>query len=290
MKQALLLTIVFLVPPVRPARPQQAAPLFRAEARLVEVYATVLDHRGRYLDGIPQEAFHIRDNGQPQPIAEFESSASKLSCAILLDTTGSMRDSLPAVKNAISRLIDELRDKDAVAVYGFSTSVDLLQEFTADKAAARRAVMRTRASGATALFDALTRVMLDIGDRGGKKAIVVYTDGDDNSSSLNPQAVIDRARKSAIPVYTVAQGEARHSESLMKRLREIARLTGGRTYATKDAHESAQIIQDISAELQHTYLLSYKPESHDANWHQIQVSLDGVKDYVVRSKEGYFPD
>ena len=290
MKQTVFVTIVLLAISIRPARPQQATPLFRAEARLVEVYATVLDRRGKYLDGIPQGAFHIRDNGQPEPIAEFESSASKLSCAILLDTTGSMRDSLPAVKNAISRLIDELRDEDAVAVYGFNTSVDLLQDFTGDKGSARRAVMRTRASGATALFDALTRVMLDIGERSGKKAIVVYTDGDDNSSSLNPQAVIDRARKSAIPVYTVAQGEARQSEALMKRLREIARLTGGRTYGSRDAHESAQIIQDISSELQHTYMLSYKPESRDANWHQIQVSLDGVKDYVVRSKEGYFPN
>lgn len=290
MKQAISLTFVLLLPSVRPVRPQQPVPLFRAEARVVEVYATVLDHRGRYLDGIPQGAFKIRDNGQIQPIAGFESSASKLSCAILLDTTGSMRDSLPAVKNAISRLIDELRDEDAVAIYGFSTSLDLLQDFTEDKPMARRAVMRTRASGATALFDAITKVMLDIGGREGKKAVVVYTDGDDNSSALNPQAVIDRARKSAIPVYTVAQGEARRSESLMKRLREIARLTGGRTYGSKDAHESAQIMQDISEELQHTYMLSYKPESRDANWHQIQVSLDGVKDYVVRSKEGYYPE
>lgn len=290
MRQEFFLAFVLLVAAARPARLQQPTPLFRAEARVVEVYATVLDHRGRYLDGIPRAAFHIRDNGQLQPIASFESNASKLSCAILMDTTGSMRDSLPTIKNAIRRLIDELRDEDAVAVYGFNTTLALLQDFTADKSSALTAVMRTRAAGRTALFDALTRVMLDIAGRGGKKAVVVYTDGDDNSSSLNPQAVIDRAKKSAIPVYTVAQGEARHSESLMKKLREMARLTGGQTYGSKDAHESARIFQDISAELQHTYMLSYRPESRDQSWHQIRVSLDGVKDYVIRSKEGYFPE
>ena len=85
---------------------------------MVEVYATVLDHRGRYLDGIPREHFRISDNGQPQPIVAFEGNTAGLTCAMLLDTTGSMRDSLPTVKNAISRLIDEFRDEDSVAIYG----------------------------------------------------------------------------------------------------------------------------------------------------------------------------
>jgi len=270
---------------------QDAPPVFRVEARLVEVYATVVDHRGRYLDGIPRESFRIRDNGQTQPIAAFENNSSKFSCAILMDTTGSMRDALPVVKNAIRGLIDELRDDDTVAIYQFSTSTELLQDFTSDKASAKRALMRTRASGMTALFDALTRVTLDLSARSGKKALLVYTDGNDNASILNAQATVDGAKKAGIPVYTVAQGEARRSAPLMDRLKDIARLTGGRAYGARDAHETAQIVKDISAELQHTYLLSYKPpESRDAAWRQIQVSLDGVKDYVVRSKEGYFPE
>jgi VWFA-related protein len=195
------------------------------------------------------------------------------------------------VKNAISRLIDEFRDEDWVAIYGFSTSVDVLQDFTRDKAAARRAVMRTRAAGMTALFDSLTRVTMDISGRRGKKAVVVFTDGDDNASVLNAQRMVESARKAGIPVYTVAQGEARTTVPLMNRLKDIARLTGGRTYGSKDAHESAQVFQDISAELQHTYLLSYKPpESRDRSWHRIQVTLNGIKDYMVRSKEGYFPN
>lgn len=269
---------------------QEFAATFRAEARVVEVYATVIDHRGRFVDGLPKEVFHISDNGQAQPISSFESNSAQLSCAILLDTTGSMKESLPAVKNAIGRLIEELREEDSAAIYGFSNTVETLQDFTSDKAAAKRAVMRTRALGVTALFDALTRVMLDIGSRSGKKVVVAYTDGDDNASMLNAEQMMERSKKSGIPIYTVAQGEARSSGALMARLKEIARFTGGRSYSAKNAHEGAQILQDISSELQHTYLLSYKaPEARAGEWRQVRVSVAGIQDYTVRSKEGYYP-
>ncbi len=276
-----------------PANPQE--PVFRAESRMVQVYATVLDHNGKYLDGLPRESFQIRDNDMPQPIVAFDNDAAELSCAILLDTTGSMRESLAAVKNGISRLIDEYRDQDSIAIYGFSTTLDLLQDFTRDKAAAKRAVMRTRASGGTALFDALTRPLRSqIGTRAGKKAVIVFTDGDDNASVLNSQRTTALAKKSGIPLFTVAQGDARRSDSLMTRLKDIARLTGGKAYGVKDAHEAVKISEDVTAELQHTYLLSYRPpESKDGGWRRIQVSLNGAKeykDYTVRSKEGYFPN
>lgn len=79
----------------------------------------------------------------------------------------------------------------------------------------------------------------------------------------------------------------------MNRSKEIARLTGSKTYGAKDAHEAARIFQDISAELQHTYFLAYRPpETKDNGWRQIQVSLGGAKAYkdcTVRSEEGYYP-
>src|SRR5918912_514434 len=81
-------------------------PTFKSEVRLIEVYATVLDHKGNYLKGLTRDSFEVLDNGAPQPIVAFESEASDLSCAILLDTTGSMEQALPEVKNAVVRFID----------------------------------------------------------------------------------------------------------------------------------------------------------------------------------------
>jgi VWFA-related protein len=256
---------------------------------MVEVYATVLDHRGRYLDDLPRDAFHILDNGTPQPIVSFENSATELSCAILLDTTGSMAAALPKVKNAIHRLIDDFRESDWVAVYGFSTGVETLQEFTRDRNAAKKAVSRTRAEGGTALFDAISRVAGEISHRNGKKAIIVFTDGDDNASVLNVRRAIERAKKMGVPLYTAAEGEALHQPQLLSQLKELAQLTGGKAYAVKNLNDVSTIFQDISQELRHTYLLAFQPpEAPSGDWRPIQLSLSGVKDYKIQAKAGYF--
>lgn len=264
---------------------------FRTESRLVEVYATVTDHKGRYIDGIPQASFHITDNGEAQRLVSFESNASEFSCAILLDTTGSMTHTFPVVRNSISRLLDEFRAGDWVAVYGFSGGLELLQDFTLDKAAAKQAVLRTRASGMTALYDAISRVAGDVARRKGKKSVVVFTDGDDNASSLTLQAVTNSAKKLGVPIYAVAQGEALQSPKLFEGLKMIAQATGAKAYAAKKPEAIKEVFEDISQDLQHTYVLSYSaPETRDDNWRQIQVSVNGLKNYEIRAKQGYFPN
>lgn len=288
MKAYVLLLSLALAPA---AIPQDGA-VFRTESRMVEVYATVLDHRGHYVDGLPRDSFQISENGRPQPIASFDSDATELSCAILLDTTGSMRNALPSVKRVISQLIDEFRDRDSIAVYSFAATLELLQDFTPDKSAAKRAVMRTRAEGETALFDAMTRVAVAAAARPGKKAVIVFTDGDDNASVMSSQRASEQAKRLGVPVYTVAQGEARHDNGLMRTLRDIAGATGGKAYSVKEARDSEKIFEDVASELQHTYLLSYKvPETNGEGWRKIQVSLAGpkeYKDYTIRAKEGYY--
>jgi hypothetical protein len=107
--------------------------VFRASGRLVEVYATITDQRGRYADDLPRDQFGIMDRGSPRQIVAFESRSSTVSCALLLDTTGSMQAALPSLKNAAMKLIAELGPDDSVAVYGFSDTVSELQPFTTDK-------------------------------------------------------------------------------------------------------------------------------------------------------------
>ena len=101
--------------------------VFRANSRLVELYATVTDANGRYLDDLTQDLFNIQDAGKPANIIAFESRTSEVSVALLLDTTGSMLNALPALKSAAIHLIDELRPADSVAVYSFNSSVQELQ-------------------------------------------------------------------------------------------------------------------------------------------------------------------
>ncbi len=265
--------------------------VFQSKTRLVEVYATISDRNGRFLDGLRRDQFELRDNGSIVPLSAFEEHASGVSCAILLDTTGSMAEALPVVKNAIVRLIDALRDNDNVAVYSFSNTLVKLQDFTSDKAAAKRAVLRTRAAGGTALFDAISALAREIAPQNGKKALVVFTDGSDNLSFLRADAAIRRAKKSGIPVYTVAQGDALKNAKLRKELKEVSKLTGAESYSVHRPKEIAAVFQDIVQDLHHTYLLAYNgPPNEDQRWRTIQLVVRGVKDYRVRAREGYFSE
>lgn len=270
---------------------QDGAVVFKSDVRLVEVYATVFDHQGRYLDGLNGSSFALLDEGVRQPIVTFESNQSNLSCAILLDTTGSMFRALPGVKNAVLRLIDQFRDEDPLAVYSFNTSLDVLQDFSTDKSALKSAVLRTRAAGQTALFDAISQAAIAIGKRNGKKSMIVFTDGDDNASVLNANAALSRVKKLGIPIYTIAEGEAVRSPALSRGLKEISRFTGGVAYTVKKPRDVESVFQDISEDLQHGYLLTYKPpEAHGFGWRKIQLELSGAKDYRIRAREGYLPE
>ncbi len=270
-------------------RGQQPVPTFRSDVRLIEVYVTVLDHNGRYVSGLTRDRFEILDNGVPCSFSAFESTTSGFSCAILLDRTGSMGSVLPVVKNAILRFIDAFRENDVFALYSFNTSLTTLVEFTRDKNAAKQAVLNTIAQGATALFDSLSEVTRELSQRKGKKVVIVFTDGADNSSYLNANAVMRRARNSGIPVYAVAEGEAIRSLELMKTLQNLSRATGGSAFTVSKPSRIDEVFQDISADMQHAYLLAYAPpDLNDSHWRTIRVSIKDPKGLRIRAREGYF--
>lgn len=269
-----------------------AQPIFTSRVRLVEVSASINDSHGRPVDDLPEERFVVLDNGVPQPIVSFESVSADLTCALLLDTTASMRDALGAMQNGVTGLLDEMRPADTVAVFTFSTQVDKPQDFTLDKESARRAVIRTRASGATALFDAIAEVVDETSRKSGKKAIVLFTDGADNSSRLIAESAWKRALTAGIRIYAIAEGDAVRENKLLEQLQNIADKTGGHCYKARSAKEIAKVFADIQAELKHLYLLAYKPpaDADEKKWRTIQIQITGAKDFTVRGKQGYFPN
>jgi Ca-activated chloride channel family protein len=270
----------------------QQQPVIRVKVPLVEVYASVYDHNGQYVEGLARDSFRVFEDGKTQQIMDFEADSGKLSCAILLDTTGSMNEALPHVKNSIVKLIDVLGPEDAVAIFTFDRRLVVRQEFTTDKAAAKRAVLRTRAEGQTALFDALSEVVQEISERPGKKALVVFSDGDDNASVLNANSAVTRAQKAGIPLYAIAEGEATRSRELRRLLDDLSKRTGGASYQAKKPSEIEEVFQKIAIDLRHLYMLTYRPEvaSEEGRWRKVEVVLTGPKDFRVRAKEGYFPE
>ena len=293
MKQTLaLLCSSILLPLVLTARCEDDLAKFKVDVRLVEVYATVFDHKGHYLDSLERDNFQILEDGTPQRIAIFERGAQNISCAVLIDTTGSMAAALPRVKNSVVKLIDALDPGDSVGIFTFDKRLFARQDFTTDKDAAKRAVLRTRAEGATALFDALSETSEELSKRAGKKALVVFTDGDDNSSILNADAAVARANKLGVPLYSVVEGEAMQSAKLKKLLEELSQHTGGVAYQVKKLDDIDTVFRSIANDLRHLYMISYKPSSTNRNgkWRKIDVQVRDLKDCRVRAKEGYFPD
>lgn len=265
--------------------------VFRADARLVEVYATVTDSRGRYADELPASEFTVLEDGKPRKVVSFESRLAGVSCALLLDSTLSMQASLPALKNAALELIAQLRGADALSVYTFNDAVTGHGAPALDKTPGRRAVVRARAQGETALYDALIRVIRDMAALQGKKAIVVFTDGDDNSSSLGSANVIRRAKAAGIPIYTIAQGMALADPTLPRLLAGISTGTGGLPFTIREPKEIQQVFDAVAKDLAHGYLLTIAPGS-DGNptWRKLEVQVPRRAGYKVRSREGYYPE
>ena len=270
---------------------QDSTPTFRVETRLVEAYASVFDRNGNPLPNLTSERFQVMDGGTAQRLARFEGADDRISCAVLLDITGSMDEFLPVLKNSVLRFVDLLREHDEVGVYTFNQSLRVNQEFTTDKKLVKQAVLRTMAGGVTALFDSLSRVSRDLEARKGKKALIVFTDGDDNASALSASGASRQARRAGVPVYTIAQGAALKDEKLLKVLEGMAAETGGASFRLTNKNRSAEIFAEISRNLEHTYLLSWRPpDDAGTDFRPIRISVAGLGGARIRVRQGYWPE
>jgi Ca-activated chloride channel homolog len=272
-----------------PAAP--SLPTFRVEARLVQAYVSIFDKRGNPLPNLTRDQFQVLDAGQRQPLAVFEGADEVLSCALLLDTTGSMTDYLPALRIAAMHFVDDLRAEEAIAIYTFNRTLQQAQKFTTDKKLVKQAVMRTSAAGGTRLFDSVAQVSRDLEARPGKKALVVFTDGDDNASILNVAGASRLAGQSGVPIYVIAQGAGLKDARLLKILDELAAGTGGIAFRLTKPEKIGEVFSEISRNLRHSYLLSWKlPEGAGRSWHPIKITVAGADDARIRTRQGYWPD
>ena len=272
-----------------PAAP--SLPTFRAEARLVQAYVSIFDKHGNPLPNLTRDRFQVLDAGHAQALSVFEGAEDAVSCALLLDTTGSMTEYLPALRIAAMHFVDELRADESVAVYTFNRTLQVNQKFTSDKKLVKTAIMRTSAAGMTRLFDSVAQVSRDLEAREGKKALVVFTDGDDNASMLNAAGAIGKAKQSGVPIYVIAQGSGLKDARLMKILEDLAAGTGGIAFRLAKPEKVGEVFSEISRNLLHTYLLSWKlPDEAGTSWRPIKITVAGAEDARIRARQGYWPN
>ena len=257
--------------------------------RMVEVYASVVGGDGKRAGGLSVDHFDVIEDGRRQAITLFEPQTAALTTALLIDTTGSMTRQLPHVKNAIARLLEDMKPEDTVGLFSFTNQLTVLHPFGRDRTAVLRALLGARAAGRTALYDSLAQLAHSMSGLSGKKAILLFTDGDDNASRLPADSVLNAVRQAGIPVYCIALDQSESCSILLKRLREISQNTGGIAFTVRTPRDVPRAFEEITNDLQCLYLLGYySGASSRTAWHRIQVDLPQLRGLKVRAKQGYW--
>jgi VWFA-related protein len=272
----------------RVAASRRTRPLDLAEAADVDAVLIPVSVRkdGRFVKGLTQSDFRVREDGAPQDITFFAAEGLSLELMVTVDVSGSMEDDLVEMREAVKTLLEALRPKDEVTVAGFNTNYFIISTRESKPELRRRAIDRLAAWGGTALYDALVRSADLLQRRPGRKAIVVFTDGDDQSSRTSPAAAERRMEASDAILYVIGQGSAADSPALRDRLQRLSRVSGGRAFFTRDISELRRVFEEIVDDLANQYAIGYTPARPPDNaWRTIDVDVRGS--YTVRARQGY---
>jgi VWFA-related protein len=254
---------------------------------VVQVTAVVTDGRGRFVRGLPQGAFRVFEDGRPQPISNFAAGDTPLEMVAAVDVSSSMTGALPKVKSAAHRLLDGLKADDQVTLLGFNDNIFTLARRETNAEARRRALDRLRAWGGTALYDVIVKAVDLLGRQAGRRSIVLFSDGDDQSSLAPIDTAIAKTEGSDATIYAIGQGRAVRAPDLQRLLERLASVSGGRAFFTEDEARLEEVFGQILDDLRNQYVLSYPApdSSRDGAWHTIRVEVDGG--YTVRARQGY---
>jgi len=261
----------------------------KVDVRTIEVFAAVSDGNDRPITNLQQQDFRVEEDNRLQQIRIFEPQSSAMTMALLVDTTGSMATDLSRVKNGVARLLSSIKPQDTVGLFTFANGLNKLSDFSKDKNAVLGAILKTRAGGATALFDSLAQLSREVSRHGGKKAILLFTDGDDNMSVLSLEVAMKDVQRIGVPVYSMLYGRALQDPKLHDRLEKISISTGGISFNVRNPDDLPNVFARVGQDLQHTYMLSYQSDSEAKDdWRSIKVSLPNHPKLKVRAKEGYW--
>jgi len=254
---------------------------------VVQVTVTVGDGHGKFVPGIPQSAFHLYEDNQPQQISHFASEDLPLDLIVAIDISGSMTPSMTKLKTAVKAFLADVPAQDQVTLLGFNDSIFTLTRRQTNPAERVKAVDRLAPWGSTALYDVILRGVDMLGRQPGRKALIVFTDGEDQGSHATIGDVERRLQSSDVTLYMIGQGRGVTMESLRRIMERLAVPTGGRALFTESVDELHGAFGDLLDELSNQYLLGYASNNpkRDDSWRRIRVEVDGHRE--VRARQGY---
>jgi Ca-activated chloride channel family protein len=272
----------------------------RSGVELVSLNVTVTDGSGKYATDLTEPDFEVYEDGAKQGLTFFSRTQQPISLALLLDTSASMDERMGIAQEAAIGFARQLHKEDQAEVIDFDSQVRILQNFTNDSAALEKAIRQTTPNGSTSLYNALyialkdlKKVKAETASDIRRQAIVLLSDGDDTSSLIEFDQVLDLAKRSETVIYAIGlrQGEIARREFKEAEfvLKQLSNETGGRAYFPTDARELQKIYQSIWDELSSQYAIAYSSTNpkRDGAWRRIQVRI-ARPGLTARTKQGYY--
>lgn len=292
-----------VTPRPKPAARTEPAPKanIRVESNLVLIPVTVTDPLNRFVTGLEKENFKVFEDKKEQEISAFSSEDAPLSIGVIFDCSGSMGRKLEKSRLAVAQFFKTANPDDEFFLVQFNDSADLVQSFTRNLEEIQNHLTFTQSKGRTALLDAVYLALAEMKKaKNPRKAILIISDGGDNSSRYTETEVRNRVKEADVQIYAIgiyepiaARGRTPEEASGQSLLTEIAEITGGRQYPVDNVNELPDIAAKIGVELRNQYVIGYSPQNldRDGKYRRVTVKLiqpRGLQQLRATHKMGYY--
>jgi Ca-activated chloride channel family protein len=281
--------------------PDAQRPAFRAGVDIVSLNVTVVDTGSRYLTDLEQPDFQVFEDGVKQDLTFFNKRQQPIALSLLLDSSASMEDKLDTLQKAATEFVRTLKPTDLAQVVDFDSRVEIRQPFTSNKQELEAAILDTAAGGSTSLNNAIYISLKELRKNKAQReeevrrqALVVFSDGEDTSSLVSFDEVMDLAKRSETAIYTIALRSNEPSQSKGFReaefvMRQLAQETGGRSFFPLRIEELAGVYAKIGEELSSQYTIGYTSKNPLRNgaWRRVVVQVSRPN-ATPRTKKGYY--
>ncbi len=274
---------------------QEETPTFRTDTRLVVLHASVMDKSGKLLTNLPQQSFKVFENGVSQQIQRFLREDIPVSMGLVIDNSGSMRDKRQKVEAAALALVKASKRNDEILIVNFNDDAFLDVPFTNDVQKLEEGLTRIDSRGGTAMRDALSMTIDEVKEKGkrDKKVILVVTDGNDNTSLITLEKLLEKSQRSEVLIYCIGllnEEERREAVRAKRALSTLADASGGLAFYPKELSEVEQIALHVANEIRNQFMIAYSPSNQalDGSFRQVKVTVEAPGKPVVRTRSGYY--
>ena len=273
---------------VATVRSRAAGYVDAVEVHAVQISVIVKDRNGDFVSGLKAQDFELREDDVVQRVSAVADESSALEVVMALDISASMGPVIEQVKASARSFLGALREKDAVSVLGFNDNIFVIARRETRKETRQKALDRLAPWGGTALYDVIGRGVGLLQKQAGRKGLIVFSDGEDESSRSTLDDAERELQASDVAMYAVGLGRGARFDTLTKVLEGLSETSGGRALIARDVGDLPDAFREVVDDLAHSYVLSYVPKNttRDGRWRKVTVDVPGQK-YRIRSRQGY---